>query len=129
MSVAPLRELEVLDPLYTPEHPTEVNLKLLAEFFGVPDNRVASALKINESTFSRNPYARDSSHLKQWQGIFNLIIGIIWAAEPALAAAEVRNKMRRWLNLSRPEFDNKTPLDMMLAGKGRRVRNLLEQMS
>lgn len=129
MGTAPLKELEVLEPLYTTERPSEVNLKLLANFFEVPASKVAKALGISESALSKNPYAGDNSHLKQWQSIFTLLVDIFATADPNLQAQELRIRMQRWLKLSRPEFESKTPLEMMLSGKARKVKNLLEQLS
>jgi hypothetical protein len=129
MGLAPSRELAVLESLYTTDRPSDVNLKLLAEFLNVTAKQVAEGLELNESTVSRNPYAPNSAHLKQWQIIFSLIIEIIVTADPALSSEEVRIKMQRWLKLPRPEFSDKSSVDLMLEGKARRVRNLLEQLA
>lgn len=122
------KEIDVLRELYTEERPSDINLKNLAGLLGLQDVELAKALQLNQSSFSRSPYAPGNPALNQWFGIFNLIIEIIHQADPELAAEEVKLKMQRWLKLARPEFDNQTPLETMLNGKSRKVRNLLEQM-
>lgn len=122
------KELEVLKELYADERPAEINLKRLASLMGVSDNDLAKALDISSSAFSRTPYASTSPSLNQWMAIFNLVIEIIKRAEPSLTAEETKLKMQRWLKLARPEFQNKTPLEMMLSGKSRQVNNMLEQL-
>lgn len=122
------RELEVLKELYVEERPMEINLKRLAEMLGVQDADLANAMNLAPSTFSRTPYASSNQALNQWMGVFNLIIDVVQKAEPELSAEEIKLKMQRWLRLARPEFQSKTPLEMMLAGKTRPVRNLLEQL-
>lgn len=122
------KEIDVLQELYTDERPSDINLKKLAGLLGLQDVELANALQVNPSSFSRSPYAPGNAALSQWFGIFNLIIEIIHQANPDLSAEEVKLKMQRWLKLPRPEFDNQTPLEAMLKGKSRKVRNLLEQM-
>jgi len=124
----PLQELNVLEDLYD-EGSSDINLKRLAGLLGLPDKELAKALDVNETTFSRKPYAPQNAALNQWMGIFNLIIDIVHEAEPELSPEQIKLKMQRWLKLARPEFDNKTPIEFMLAGKIRRVKNFLEQLS
>jgi hypothetical protein len=123
----PLKEIDVLEDLYTDENPSEINLKQLAQLLQINQNVLAEALEMPESAISKKPYAPNNQVLKQWLNIFNLIIKIIEASEPALSSQQVKIKMQRWLKLPRPEFNSQSALDFMLKGKARKVKNLLEQ--
>lgn len=123
-----LKEMEVLEELYTADNPSEINLKSLATLLGVPDKEVASALKMSASVFSKKPYASSNPVLKQWHNLFNLIIRVFAESDPDLSAQDIKIKMQRWLKTPRPEFDGQTALDELLQGRIRKVRNLLEQM-
>ncbi len=125
---APLNEINVLEELYDKDG-SDINLKYLANLLSIQDKELAKALHMNETSFSKKPYAPQNEALKEWLGIFNLIISIINDAEPNLSKDLIKVKMQRWLKLPRPEFNNKTPIEFMLLGKSRRVKNLLEQMS
>lgn len=125
----PLKELEVLEDLYTDESPSEINLKRLADLLEIKQKDLAKALAVQESTLSKNPYAPHNQTLKQWLNIFNLIIKIVSSSEPILSPSEVKIKMQRWLKMPRPEFGGEAALDFMLKGKARKVKNLLEQLS
>ena len=128
MSSKPLKETDILNNLYGENsHASDFDLKKIADFFGVNAGLVASAVGMSESALSKNPYS-NKKPVKQWQSIFNLLIEIITDAEPQLSNEEVRVKMQRWLKLSRPEFQDKTPVDMLLSGKAKKVKNLLEQL-
>ena len=123
-----LRDVDVLEELYTEENQSEVNLKKLATLLGIKDNELAHALKIDTSALSRKPYAPSNTVLKQWLIIFNLIITIIGQTEPESTPENTKLKMQRWLKLPRPEFEGKSALEYMLNGKARRIKNILEQL-
>ena len=123
-----LKEMEVLEELYTEDNPSEINLKKLAKLLDLNDQEVARALKMNTSAFSRNPYASANPTLKEWHMLFNMIVRIFAESDPTLPTEQLKVKMQRWLNTPRPEFGSKTAKEVMLKGGARRVRNLLEQM-
>ncbi|MCH2533966.1 MAG: MbcA/ParS/Xre antitoxin family protein [Bdellovibrionales bacterium] len=127
MSV-PIKEIDVLEELYTKENPTEINLKKLAKLLGVKDKEIATALGVDATSLSRKPYASSNPKLKQWHSLFNLIIRIFAEADPELTNEQIKIKMQRWLRTPRPEFNDRTALDEMLKGRSRKVRNLLEQL-
>ena len=127
MTASHIKELEVLEELYTDESPSEINLKKLSGMLGVSQKDLAAALDMSEGVLSKKPYAPHNQTLKQWQLIFNLIIKIVSSSEPLLSATEVKVKMQRWLKMPRPEFDNGSAVDLMLKGRARKVKNLLEQ--
>lgn len=122
------KELEVLDDLYTPESPSEINLKRLAALLDLNDKDLAEAFKIDPSTMSKNPYASSNPVLRQWMSVFNLIIKIITESEPELSPQGIKLKMQRWLKLPRPEFAGNSAVDEMQKGRVRRVKNILEQL-
>lgn len=128
MSASPLRELDVLEELYSEENPSEINLKNLSSLLGLQHNQLGDALKINSSAMSRHPYASESTILKQWLTIFTTIIQIVSKTEPHLTNEQIKIKMTRWLKLARPEFDEKSALDLMLKNKSRKVLGVLEQI-
>lgn len=128
MGIKPLRELDVLEELYSDENSSEINLKNLSQMLGIQQNRLGEALNIQSSVLSRNPYASENPILKQWLSIFNSIIKIISTTEASLTNEQVKVKMTRWLKLPRPEFDNKSALDFMLENKSRKVLGVLEQI-
>ena len=127
MAIA-FKELEVLNDLYTPESPSEINLKHLATLLDLKDKDLADAFKIDPTTLSKNPYASSNPVLKQWITIFNLIIIIISEAEPELSPNGIKIRMQKWLKLPRPEFNGNSAVDEMRKGKSRLVKNLLEQL-
>ncbi len=127
MAIA-FKELEVLNDLYTPESPSEINLKRLATLLDLKDKDLADAFKIDPTTLSKNPYASSNPVLKQWITIFNLIIIIISEAEPELSPNGIKIRMQKWLKLPRPEFNGNSAVDEMRKGKSRLVKNLLEQL-
>jgi hypothetical protein len=122
-----LRELKILDELYD-EQSSDINLKRLARLLGLQAKVLAKALDISESVLSRKPFVSNNEALNHWLLIFNLIIDIILEAEPHLPSEQVKLRMQRWLKLPRPEFNNKTPIEFMISGKSRRVKNFLEQL-
>lgn len=127
--VVAFKEIEVLDDLYTPDSPTEINLKRLAKLLDLKDKDLAEAFNIDPTIFSKNPYASSNPVLKQWMTIFNLIIQIIAEAEPELPSTNIKVKMQKWLKLPRPEFNGNSAVDEMRNGKVRRVKNILEQLA
>lgn len=124
---AHLKEIEILEELYTDDNPSEINLKRLAVLLQIKQTDLADALEMQDSAISKKPYAPNNQILKQWLNIFNLIIKIVESSEPDLSAARVKIKMQRWLKMPRPEFNSQSALDFMLKGKARKVKNLLEQ--
>jgi len=123
-----LRDIDVLEELYTEENPSEINLKNLANLLGLTGKDLAGALHIDATVLSRNPYDSSNKYLKQWMMVFNLIITIIADSEPSLSDDQIKVKMQRWLKLPRPEFQGDSALEYMIKGKIRRVKNLLEQV-
>ncbi len=125
----PMIEIEVFDPLYTEERPSDINLKKLSELLGINQVSLAKALKINPTILSKSPYAKSTNvTLKKWMVVFNQIISIIAETEPKLDAEEIRLKMQKWIKIPRPDFSGESALDYMLKGKINRVANLLEQI-
>jgi hypothetical protein len=123
-----MRQDDVLEELYTEENPSEINLKKLANLFGVTHKEMAETLKVETSSFSKNPYLSSSNVLKQWRIIFNLFIDVVDQSESELSSEEVKVKMQRWLKAPNLDLDDKSPLEMMMSGKARKVRSLLEQL-
>ena len=125
----PMIEIEVFDPLYTEDRPSDINLKKLSELLGIRQDKLAKALKINPTTLSKSPYAKPTNKtLSKWMAVFNQIISIIAETEPELNADEIRLKMQKWIKIPRPDFSGDSALDYMLKGKINRVSNLLEQI-
>lgn len=123
-----MRQDDVLEELYTEENPSEINLKNLADLFGVTHKDMAKVLKVETSSFSKNPYLSSSNVLKQWRIIFNLFIDVVDQSEPGLSGDAVKLKMQRWLKSPNLDLGSKTPLEMMMSGKTRKVRAHLEQL-
>ncbi len=123
---AAMKEVHVLQELFDKESP-KINLRSLAEFFGATQGDVAAALGMDATSVSRNPLAAPEGKVKTWLSIFNLLIEVITEAEPTIPTEDVKQKMKVWLSLPRPEFDGQTPLNYMLKGKSRKVRLFLEQ--
>jgi len=129
MGLPNFKELDVLEPIYSKELPSELNLQNLAKFLNINQSELEGALKLTKGSISKNPHAAGNANLKQqWQAIFNLVIEIIYQGDSDLSSEEIRTKLQRWLKLPRPEFSDSTPLDLMLQGKTRKVKALLEQL-
>ena len=122
------KEIKVLENFFDKDTP-KINLKALAEFFGKTQSEIATALKLDPSAISRNPFTTPDGKIKSWLAIFNLIIEVIGEAEPNLTPEQIKNKMQKWLVLPRPEFEYQTPLEYMLKGKSKKVKFYLEQLS
>lgn len=118
-----VREVEVLEGFFDKESP-KINVQYLADFFGVEQKEVTSALDIATATALASPEGK----VRTWLAIFNLLVEVITEAEPELTNEAVKQRMKVWLNLPRPEFESQTPLRFMLKGKGRKVKVLLEQL-
>lgn len=126
--MAEVNRINILDNLYAKDS-SEIDPSNLAALLGVNKKELAIALNLDPSVLSRTNIAPTHKTVKSWLTIFNLFIDLIQEEEPNLPKDQVQIKMSRWLKLPNSQLGNKTPLEIMLKGSGRKVIHLLEQLN
>jgi uncharacterized protein (DUF2384 family) len=96
-----------------------IDASRVAEYFSIPLSHVAGIIGTKVPTVHKTP---DALSLQNELGKLERIAALLHEATKSLEG------LRNWLNAPNPEFENKTPLNVMKDGHGDVVLHLLEDV-
>lgn len=115
VTIAPPLEHVAFD-LHNPES-GRLDARRVSELFGLPVRRIAAQLGRHPQTVSKTP---DAPGLQQDLALFERI------ATALLHLVGTREGLRIWLNARNPQLEGKTPIELLTAGQGEVVAEMLE---
>lgn len=96
-----------------------IDARRVSELFGVPLRQIAALLGQKPQTVSKTP---DSRTLQAGLTLFERI------ASALMCLVGSQEGLRIWMNAGNPQLDGKTPVELLLDGRGEVVADLLEGM-
>src|SRR5205823_6469746 len=96
-----------------------LDARRISDLFGIPLRRIAALLDQKAQTVSKTPDSRSlQAGLTLFERITSALMSLVGSEEG----------LRIWMNAGNPQLDGKTPMDLVLAGQGEIVADLLESM-